>query len=155
MGSSLGFPSSYFSGLYFMLYFFVDLCLYINFSLFTSLFFYLPSKKTMKVSWVRGECVNLLSDAFGMKTICKNLKCDLYTEREWRIAKASHERDVGVFSSVSPVWFMWSKQIFSPSIQKQWSWYQMCFPDSLKIYIIQKVSRVTLLLNCSKLIHGA
>lgn len=61
----------------------------------------------------------LKSDAFRMKTICKNLKLWLLHRKRVKNSQISNERDVGLFSSVKPIWFIWSKQIFSPKSQKK------------------------------------
>lgn len=81
------------------------------------------------------------------KQAVRILSCDLYNEREWKIAKSPHDRDVGLFYSYNPIWFVWSKQVFSPRVQKSIFKYWICFPDSLKIEIIKNYQGLFYLLT--------
>lgn len=95
----------------------------------------------MKVSWVRGEWVNLLSDAFRMKTICKSLKLwPLHRKRMKSSQSFTWEREMLKYFPVSAPSDLCKISRFSLQAfkKKKRFEYQMCFPGSLKIYIIKK-----------------
>lgn len=110
---------------------FFSICWLLSFSLY-------PVKKTVNVSrdWV--EWISLCQMLSELKQAVRILSCDHYKEREWKVAKSLLERDVGLFSSDNPIWFVWSKQVFSPRVQNNIFWYWRCFRDSLKTEIIKK-----------------
>lgn len=58
--------------------------------------------------------------------------------KRMKSSQISNERDIGLFFSVKPIWFMWSKQIFSPKAQKHWFQSWVFFLDSLKIEIMKR-----------------
>lgn len=97
-----------------------------------------PVKKAVNMSQDRVEWVSLCQMLSELKQAVRILSCDHYKEREWKVAKSPHERDVGLFSSDNPIWFVWSKQVFSPRVQNNIFWYWICFLDSIKTEMIKK-----------------